>query len=219
MREVSEQDGRTRHAIGVTPTSFSTRGPKSIPRVDYERIFVLDSRANLLGEYALNDECPLESADLMRSLPVSGLRHLVTFFQGEFTYTPFRVDDLWFVILTRGILRIEERGSVGTLLAAARVHIPPMMDPMIAKRESDLRAREQELASREAELAQRELRAATVDADLRITSTRLKEMEVDVRSQEAKLIDLRDYAMQMQRTFAQPKTDKGKDGSSSPSLP
>lgn len=216
--EVKAASERTRDAIGVVPTSFTTRGPKTVPRIDYERIFVLDAKTNLLGEYALNDECPLESSDLTRSLPVSGLRHLVSFYQGEYTFTPFKVDDLWFVILTRGSPRIEERGSVGTLLAAARVHIPPMVEPLLAKRETDLRAREQELADRELELTRREARVAGMEAELRMASARLTEMEADVRSREAKLVTLRDYAAQLQRNFVPPKPDKGKDGSTSPSL-
>lgn len=211
MAEPSEKGGKSREAIGVVPTSFSTRGPKTVPKIDYERVFVLDSKANLLGEYALNDECPLESNDLMRSIPVNGLRHLVTFYQGEYTFTPFRVDDLWFVILTRGVPRIEERGSVGTLLAAARIHIPPMVDPLLAKRETELRAREQEIAQRESDLARREQHSATLEDALRLSSNRLIEMEADIRSREEKLDTLRDYAVQIQRTYVPPKAEKAKD--------
>ena len=108
MREATEQKDVPRDAIGVVPTRFSTHGPKSVPRIDYERIFVLDSKTNLLGEYALDDDCPLESSDLMRSLPLSGMRHLVSFYSGEYAFTPFKVDDLWFVVLTRGVPRIED---------------------------------------------------------------------------------------------------------------
>lgn len=204
MPDASEPSERTRDAIGVIPTSFSTRGPKTIPRVDYERIFVLDAKANLLGEYALDDDCPLESGDLMRSLPVNGLRHLVTFYQGEYSFTPFKVDDLWFIILTRGVPRIEERGSVGTLLAAARVHIPPMVEPFLTKKEAELRATEAELADREADLLRREQRAGQMEAEIQVASVRLKELEADVRTREAKLATLRDYAVRMQRSFLGP---------------
>lgn len=213
MRDVSEPSERTRDAIGVIPTSFSTRGPKTVARVDYERIFVLDNQANLLGEYALNDDCPLESGDLKRSLPVSGLRHLVTFYQGEYGFTPFKVDDLWFVILTRGVPRIEERGSVGTLLAAARIHIPPMLEPLLARRDTELRAREQEIAERESELARREQRTAGLEAEFRLASARLTEVEAEIRAREAGLMDLRDYAREIERTFVPSTTRPGKDGS------
>lgn len=199
---------KTRQPIGVVPTGFSTHGPKTVPRIDYERIFVLDGKNNLLGEYALDDDCPLESSDLQRSLPVNGLRHLVSFYQGEYAFTPFRVDDLWFVILTRGVPRIEERGSIGTLLAAARVHIPPMVDPLLAKRDADLRAKEQELAQRELELSRREQRTGLLDAELRAASSQLVEREMVLKSHEATLVTLRDYAAQMQRTFAAPRPSK-----------
>ncbi len=194
---------KPREAVGTIPAGFTTHGPKTVPRVDTERIFVMDSSNNLIGEYALNDDCPLESSDLKRSIPVNGLRHLVTFYQGEYAFTPFKVDDLWFVTLTRGVPRIEDRGSIGTLLAAARVHIPPMLEPLLAKREKELRAKEQELAEREMELTRREQRAGTMDTDLRL--------------REANLTTLQEYAVQMERTFVAPKSAKGKEPG--PSVP
>ncbi len=82
MRDIAEEKEATRELVGVVPTAFPTHGPKTVPRVDYERIFVLDMQNDLVGEYALDDDCPLESADLMRSLPLNGMRHLVSFYQG-----------------------------------------------------------------------------------------------------------------------------------------
>ncbi len=202
---------KPKDAIGVVPTSFAVHGPKTVPRIDYERIFVLDGNNNLLGEYALDDECPLESSDLRRSVPVNGLRHLVSFYQGEYAFTPFRVDDLWFVILTRGVPRIEERGSIGTLLAAARVHIPPMVEPLLAKKDVELRGKEQELERREAELVRREQRSGTIAAELRIASTQISERDAELRNREATLSTVREYAVQMERTFVLPKDAKAKE--------
>lgn len=215
MQEPAAPKDMPRDGIGMVPTGFATHGPKTVPRVDYERIFVLDTKGNLLGEYALDDECPLESPDLRRSIPVNGLRHLVSFYQGEYAFTPFKVDDLWFVILTRGVPRIEERGSVGTLLAAARIHIPPMVDPFLAKKDLDLRTREQELAEREVQVTRREQRAGAMEAELRVASTQLSEREAEVRRREATVVTLRDYAVQMQRAFVPAKETKTKGGASS----
>ncbi len=218
MREPTEQKEASREAIGVVPTRFSTHGPKTVPRIDYGRIFVLDSNNNLLGEYVLDDECPLESSDLVRSLPLNGMRHLVSFYQGEYAFTPFKVDDLWFVVLTRGVPRIEERGNVGTLLAAARIHIPPMIEPLLAKRERELRAKEQELADRETELLRREQRAGATDAELALARARLSDLEMNLTAREAKVSTLRDYAMQMQRALVPPKEPKTKDATPAPSV-
>lgn len=201
MRDVSEEVEAPQGALGVVPTSFATWGPKTIPRVDYERIFVVDSNTNPLGEYVLNDECPLEFDDLKRSIPVSGMRNLVSFYQGEYAFTPFKVDDLWFVVLTRGVPRIEERGHTGTLLAAARIHIPPAIEPALARREMELRQKEQELQEKEAALLRREQHVGQLDTELRVSSMQLKEFEAEVRARETKLKALRDYALQMQRTF------------------
>lgn len=218
MRDATEQKDVPRDAIGVVPTRFSTHGPKTVPRIDYGRIFVLDSKNNLLGEYVLDDDCPLESSDLIRSLPLNGMRHLVSFYQGEYAFTPFKVDDLWFVVLTRGVPRIEERGSVGTLLAAARIHIPPMMEPLLAKREMELRTKERDLADRESELQRREQRSGAMESELRVSSARLAEIELDLRAREAKVATLRDYAVQLQRALVPPKDAKPKEATPVPAL-
>lgn len=215
MREVTEEESISRDGLGVVPTGFTIRGPKTIPRVDYERIFVLDDQAKLLGEYALRDDCPLEFDDLRRSIPVNGMRHLVSFYQGEYAFTPFRVETLWFVVLTRGIPRIEDRGSLGTLLAAMRVHLPPSLAPAIAERETVVREREREIEMREAALLRREDRLAYIEAELQVFGIKLKELDADVRARETRLNALRDYAIQMQRAFrragAKPPVAEGSD--------
>lgn len=202
-----ETAGASKGGLGVVPTGFAMQGPKTVPRIDYERIFVLDGTSALLGEYALNDECPLEFADLQRSVPVSGMRHLVSFYQGEYAFTPFRVDALWFVVLTRGVPRIEERGYLGTLLAAARIHIPASVEPALAKRELDLREREKLIEAKESEVARRESHVVQLDADLQATSMRLNEEQATLRVHEARLQILRDYALQIQRGLANGKAD------------
>lgn len=200
-----------RGPIGVVPTSFSTRGPKTVPQVDWERIFVLNDENQVLGEYVLNDDSPVESADLTRSIPLSGLRHLVSFYQGEYAFTPFRVDNLWFVLLTRGVPRIEERGSIGTLLAAARLHIPPAIDPVLARREHDLMERELAVQARETALARREQRTNFLEAELIVAATRLRDIEADVRDRENTLSALRDYAVEIQKNFSQRRTPTGRN--------
>jgi len=109
--------------LGVVPRVTMASAPRNVPRIDYERIFVLDGEYNLLSEYVLNDGCPLDFDDLWRSIPLEGLRHGKPVFQGEYVFTPFIVDDLQIVILTRGAPRIEERGFIGAILAAAKIHL------------------------------------------------------------------------------------------------
>jgi len=201
MREVSEDGAVPRGDLGILPTVHPIAGPKTVPRVDYERIFALDASGKLLGEYVLNDECPLEFADLQRSIPVSGMRHLVAFYQGDYAFTPFRVDDLWFVVLTLGVPRIEDRGSIGTLLAAARVHIVPNLEPTLAQRDADIRQREIEIGEREARINAREQRALQVEGELQIVGIRLNEFEAELRVRESKIVALRDYALRLQTNF------------------
>ena len=206
MKDVIVEEGAiSRDGVGVVARS-TVQAPRMVPRIDYERIFVLDQDARLLGEYALRDDCPLEYDDLRRSIPVNGMRHLVAFYQGEFAFTPFRVEDLWFVVLSHGVPRIEERGSIGTLLAAMRMHLPPSLSPAIAAREDALRERDREVEAREVHVARREQRLALLEAELRSAAIALRDLEGEVRTRETRLTALRDYALQMQRSFRQAKS-------------
>ena len=201
MKEGVAEEGSRRESVAVL-RNFALQGPsKTVPRIDYERIFVLDEAGKLLGEYVLRDTCPLEFEDLERAIPVTGMRHLVAFYQGEYAFTPFRVENLWFVVLSHGVPRIEERGSIGTLLAAMRVHLPSSLSPAFASHEERLRERGRELDQREAILARREQRVTHLEAALQVAAGKLKEWESEVRGRESRLNVLRDYAIQMQHAF------------------
>ncbi len=200
-RETSGDDAVPREGFGQIPTHFAIQGPKKVPRVDYERIFVLDEEMKLLGEYALRDDCPLEYHDLKRLIPMSGMRHLVSMYQGEYAFTPFRVERLWLVVLTHGVPRIEERGAIGTLLAAMQAHLPPNLVPGLAEKEAMLRERERDLERRESTVAGRETRAAQEEADVETATARVRELEAGVRAREMRVDALRDYAVALQRAF------------------
>jgi len=206
MKEVVVEEGAIQRDGMEVAARSTVHAPRMVPRVDYERILVLGEDARLLGEYALRDDCPLEYDDLRRSIPVNGMRHLVAFYQGEYAFTPFRVEDLWFVVLTHGVPRIEERGSIGTLLAAMRMHLPPSLSPAIAAREDALRERDREAEARESQLRRREQRLALLEAELRSAAITLRDLEGEVRTRETRLTALRDYALQMQRAFRQTKS-------------
>lgn len=147
-------------SIGVT-----REAPRSVHRVNYQWTFVLDEDAALLGGYALSNECPFEWSDLRRALPLSGMRHWISFFMGEYAFTPFRVDDLWFVVLSLGVPQIEERAFIGSLLAATRLHLLAHMAPALARREAILNEGERDLREQETQLDRRALRLDSIDAD------------------------------------------------------
>ncbi len=109
--------------LGAVPKITLTSAARPVPRIDYERIFVLDGNDRMLSEFVLNDECPTEFDDLSRSIPPEGLEHGKSIFHGEYVLTSFGVDDLKFVIVTRGTPGIRERGFIGSLLAAAKIHL------------------------------------------------------------------------------------------------
>jgi len=200
-RETHGDEASPRDGFGQVPTHFAIQGPKKFPQVDYERIFVLDEEMKLLGEYALRDDCPLEYDDLRRLMPVSGMRHLVSMYQGEYAFTPFRVERLWLVVLTHGVPRVEERGAIGTLLAAMQAHLLPSLLPALAEREATLRTVERDLERRESTVAEREARAANQEADAEAARAKVRELEAGVRAREMRVDALRDYAVALQRAF------------------
>ncbi len=200
-RDTTGDDAVPRDGFGQVPTHFAIQAPKKVPRVDYERIFVLDEEMKLLGEYALRDDCPLEYDDLKRLIPISGLRHLVSVYQGEYAFTPFRVERLWLVVLTHGVPRVEERGAIGTLLAAMQAHLPSSLSPELAEKEATLRDLERDIERRESSVAVRETRAAQLEADVKEATANVRELEAGVRTREMRVDALRDYAVALQRAF------------------
>jgi hypothetical protein len=201
VREVFRGEESSQRDRPGSKANFSAPIPKLVPRIDYERIFVLDQAGSLLSEYALRDDSPFEYEDLRRAIPVNGMRHLVSFYQGEYAFTPFRMENLWFVILSHGVPRIEERGSIGTLLAAMRIHLPPTLSPAVAAREDALREREREAEARAAILARREQRVSHIESELNLAARKLRDLEKEIRAREDRMNALRDYALQMQRAF------------------
>ncbi len=220
-RETSGDDAVPRDGFGQVPTHFAMQGPKKVPRVDYERIFVLDEEMKLLGEYALRDDCPLEYDDLKRLIPISGLRHLVSVYQGEYAFTPFRVERLWLVVLTHGVPRVEERGAIGTLLAAMQAHLPSSPSPELAEKEATLRDLERDIERRESTVAVRETRAAQLEADVKEATANVRELDAGVRAREMRVDALRDYAVALQRAFrtANGKPDVSDGGEENPPPP
>src|SRR5688572_17572990 len=73
MKEGSVEEAASREVLGAGATYFSPATPsKSVQRIDYERIYVLDDERKVLGEYVLRDDCPIELGDLQRAIPLSG---------------------------------------------------------------------------------------------------------------------------------------------------
>src|SRR5438094_10634101 len=98
MRESVVDEGPAQPDGTAGAARSAVQAPRMVPKIDYERIFVLDEGTRLLGEYALRDDCPLEYDDLLPPIPVSGMRHLVAFYHGHSALTPVRAEVLWRVV-------------------------------------------------------------------------------------------------------------------------
>src|SRR5947199_9497511 len=94
MRESVVDEGPSQPDGTKGGTRSAVQAPRMVPRIDYERIFVLGEEARLLGEYALRDDCPLEYDDLRRSIPVKRIRHLVATSHGKYALTSIVAQDI-----------------------------------------------------------------------------------------------------------------------------
>lgn len=183
-REVARREDSSRDPAGP--------GMDSTLRVGIDRIFVLDDRWALLGEKVLREGCPVRYVDVRRSVPADGLRDRISFVNQGFAITPFHVDDLWFLVVTRDVPRMDDREAIGTLVSAVRIHVVPNLAFALARREALLRQRERELDALADILSRREQQVSRREREMEAESQRVRAREDSVRERETRLLALRD---------------------------
>jgi len=91
-----------------------------------------------------------------------------------------------------------------------RVHLPPSLSPTLAAREAALRDRERELDARERAVSRKEQRVVQLEEELAMATEKMDDLGVEVRARESRLNALRDYAMEIHRTFQQTESSAGR---------
>src|SRR5216117_3511608 len=136
-------------------------------RAQLKKIYVLDDRGEMTGEYVLDSDCPIDYDDFLKVLPNEGIGDRDSLFVGEYVFTAFQSGKFVFVLLSRGHLASEDFDWTGLLLTAADSHLSkgagrtaapraaetrPDADKALGERESRLAARERTLAELEVKL-------------------------------------------------------------------
>src|SRR5947209_16660251 len=96
---------------------------KKVARAQLKKIYVLDERGEMAGEYILDQDCPIDYNDFLKVLPPEGIGDRDSLFVGEYVFTAFQSGKLVFVLLSRGHLASEDVDWTALLLTAADSHL------------------------------------------------------------------------------------------------
>jgi hypothetical protein len=162
---------------GLSPplaTALMAAPSRKTVRALLKKIYVLDERGEMAGEYILDADCPIDYADFLKVLPPEGIGDRDSLFVGEYVFTAFASGKFVFVLLSRGHLSPEDVDWTALILTAADSHLaataarPPV--PRSAESKPEV---ERALAEREGRLAAQEKVLAEQEAKLRAESANL----------------------------------------------
>src|SRR3989441_975833 len=158
--------GLVRRGLGPVLSGILMAAPlKKVARAQLKKIYVLDERGEMAGEYVLDQDCPIDYSDFLKVLPDEGIGDRDSLFVGEYVFTAFQSGKFVFVLLSRGQLAPEDVNWTALLLTAADSHLAsaanrpasaraaepkPDVDKGIAERDARLQAKEKSLAELEA---------------------------------------------------------------------
>src|SRR2546426_101109 len=172
---------------------------KKVARAQLKKIYVLDERGEMAGEYILDSDCPIDYNDFLKVLPDEGIGDRDSLFVGEYVFTAFQSGKFAFVLLSRGQLAPEDVNWTALLLTAADSHLAAA-----ASRPAPARAAEPKpdvdkgLAERDARLQAKEKSLAELDAKLKADAANLSGRQEELDRQKARLAALADYSTQLQ---------------------
>src|SRR5688572_24653880 len=164
-----------------------------------KKIYVLDERGEMSGEYILDADCPIDYTDFLKVLPTEGIGDRDSLFVGEYVFTAFQSSRFVFVLLSRGHLAPEDVDWTALLLTAADSHLAEATSRSLTARPAETKPDvERATAERERRLATREKALAEQEAKLRAESANLQGRQEELNRQKAELVALADYTARMQ---------------------
>src|SRR3989440_9723308 len=167
-------------------------------RAQLKKIYVLDDRGEMTGEYVLDADCPIDYDDFLKVLPPEGIGDRDSLFVGEYVFTAFQSGKLVFVLLSRGHLASEDVDWTALLLTAADSHLAPGNRAAPARTTEAKQDLDKASAEREARLKAKEKSLAEQEAKLQGESANLLGRQEELNRQKAGLAGLADYAARMQ---------------------
>src|SRR5256884_8045223 len=96
---------------------------KKVARAQLKKIYVLDERGEMAGEYILDSDCPIDYNDFLKVLPDEGIGDRDSLFVGEYVFTAFQSGKFAFVLLSRGQLAQVAVNWTALLFTAAHPNI------------------------------------------------------------------------------------------------
>src|SRR5207253_1829516 len=87
----------------LLPVLMAAPARKAV-RAQLKKIYVLDDRGEMSGEYILDADCPIDYDDFLKVLPPEGIGDRDSLFVGEYVFTAFQSGKFVFVLLSRGHL-------------------------------------------------------------------------------------------------------------------
>ncbi|HYT00371.1 MAG TPA: hypothetical protein VEO20_06860 [Thermoplasmata archaeon] len=172
---------------------------KKVARAQLKKIYVLDERGEMSGEYVLDPDCPVDFNDFLKVLPNEGIGDRDSLFVGEYVFTAFQSGKFVFVLLSRGQLTREDVDWTSLLLTAADTHLAQTVTRPAPARPPEARAEaDKGVAEREARLGAREKTLAELEAKLKAEAANLQGRQEELARQKKRLSDLADYTSRMQ---------------------
>lgn len=191
---------------GLSPTLATVlmaAPSRKTARALLKKIYVLDDRGEMAGEYILDADCPIDYNDFLKVLPAEGIGDRDSLFVGEYVFTAFQSGKFVFVLLSRGHLAPEDVDWTALLLTAADSHLAEAAGRPTPSRPAEPKPEvERALAERETRLVAREKALAEQEAKLRADSANLLGRQEELQRQKAELVALADQAARMQESVS-----------------
>ena len=186
--------------ISPTLTAVLMAAPsRKAVRAQLKKIYVLDERGEMSGEYVLDEDCPIDYNDFLKVLPAEGIGDRDSLFVGEYVFTAFQSGKFVFILLSRGSLARDDIDWTSLILTAADSHLAQVAGRPSPGRSAETKPDlERALSDREARLVDREKTLAVQEAKLQAEAANLLGRGEEVNRQKAGLAALEDYVARMQ---------------------
>src|SRR5437899_2839176 len=172
---------------------------KKVARAQLKKIYVLDERGEMAGEYILDQDCPIDYNDFLKVLPDEGIGDRDSLFVGEYVFTAFQSGKFVFDLLSRGQLAPEDVNWTALLLTAADSHLASAANRPAPARAAEPRPEvDKGIAERDARLQAKEKSLAELEAKLKADAANLSGRQEELDRQKARLAALADYSTQLQ---------------------
>lgn len=178
-------------------------GPaKKVSRAQLKKIYVLNDTGDMVGEYVLDQDCPIDYNDFLKVLPADGIGDREALFVGEYVFTAFQSGKSVFVLLSRGHLSPEDIDWTALLLTATEAQMARRATTSSMR--TDAKPTEEAarlLAERESRIDAREKGLAKLEAQLEADQANLKGRAEELERQKARAASIADYAAQTQNSI------------------